>query len=171
MEIKSTGIQKGYFQDIYGGNGSKLNENGIPNYSIPFSIYEAPKETKSFAAVLYDLDAYQSTKGFPWIHWTIANLTKANVLANESQSTTEFVQGVNSWHSPLSINQTKELSSCYGGMTPHDGSHMYTLKIFALDTVLSLENGFYLNELVKSMREHILATATLEANYAKIKTQ
>lgn len=169
MKIESTGIQQGYFSEIYGGNGSVLNENGIPSYSIPFSIQGAPKATKSFAAVLYDLDAYESTKGFPWVHWMIANLTKTNVLANESSTTTEFLQGVNSWYSPLSMNQSKTLSARYGGMTPHDGVHTYTLKVYALDSILTIENGFYLNELMKKMTGHVLATATLEANYEKIK--
>lgn len=170
MKIVSSGIKDGYFLDCYGGHGTAFNENDMPIYSVPFQIKEAPKETKSFAIVLYDIDAYEVTKGFPWIHWVIANLTREEVLDNESQTATDFIQGVNSWHSPLKANQSKELSSFYGGMTPPNGDHLYTLKVLALDTVVDLETGFYLNELVSEIKDHVLATATLEAKYRQYRS-
>lgn len=169
MKVTSSAIENGFFPEIYGGNGTVLNENGVPTYSIPFKIEGAPENTKSYAVVLYDIGAFETTKGFPWIHWVIANLTKEEVMENESQTAKDFVQGVNSWHSIFTGNQSKELSAYYGGMTPPDKVHNYTLKVLALDTTLDLENGFYLNELTAQLKDHVLDTAIIEGRYQQLK--
>lgn len=171
MHITSSGIKNGYFLDCYGGHGQSFNENAVPTYSIPFRIEQAPNETESFVVVLYDIDAYEVTRGFPWIHWVVANLTREEILENESQTATDFIQGVNSWHSPLKANQSRELSSFYGGMTPPNSDHVYTLQVWALDTILTLENGFYLNQLSTKMKNHILDSAILEGSYRRIDEQ
>lgn len=56
----------------------------------------------------------------------------------------------------------------YCGMTPPDADHVYTLRIFALDTVLDIENGFDMNVMFRKMRGHILAQAELEGLYSKM---
>ncbi|WP_212637423.1 hypothetical protein A5821_002237 [Enterococcus sp. 7F3_DIV0205] len=96
MNISSSAIENGYFLDSYGGHGTKFNENGMPTYSIPFKIENAPENTKSYAVILYDIDAFAATKGFPWIHWVISDLTRAELSANESQTALDFTQGINS---------------------------------------------------------------------------
>lgn len=169
MKITSTGIENGYYKPIYGGNGDLINENGMPTYSIPFTIHEAPADTVSFAAIFYDLDAYEVTKGFPWIHWTLANLMTSDVLENSSQQASDFVQGVNTWHSPMTDHQSAELSAHYGGMTPPNRDHTYTLKVYALDTTLALTDGFYLNQLTDAIKGHVLDSSILEAQYKQFK--
>lgn len=169
MQITSTGIENGYFKAIYGGHGQITNANGMPTYSIPFTIEAAPAETVSYAAIFYDLDAYEVTQGFPWIHWTLANLTQPVVHENASQQAPDFIQGVNTWHSPKTDNQSAVESAHYGGMTPPNRDHRYTLKVYALDTLLDLQNGFYLNQLTDAMRGHVLASAILEAKYQQFK--
>ena len=52
-------------------------------------------------------------------------------------------------------------------MTPPDKSHTYELHIFALDEMLDLKNGFYLNELYEKMEGHILEEAILKGIYEK----
>ncbi|MGL5042998.1 MAG: YbhB/YbcL family Raf kinase inhibitor-like protein [Culicoidibacterales bacterium] len=168
MKVTSSAIKNGYFPKKFGGNGDILNENKVPTYSIPFKIEDAPENTISYAVVLNDVDAYQTTKGYAWTHWTIANLTKTEVLENESLGATDFVQGVNSWNSPLLANQNDQLSSFYGGMTPPDFDHNYTLTVYALDTKLDLAKGFYLNQLIDAIKGHVLTTATVEAKYEKL---
>lgn len=169
MQIISSGIHHGYFDDIYGGHGTQFNAEGVPTYSVPFEIQAAPDQTVSYAAVLYDLDAYEVSQGFPWIHWTLANLTNPNVAANASQKAPDFIQGVNTWHSPMTANLSVEATACYGGMMPPNRDHTYTLKVFALDTMLNLQAGFYLNQLTTAMRGHILERAILEAQYRQFK--
>ncbi|MEG2658203.1 MAG: YbhB/YbcL family Raf kinase inhibitor-like protein, partial [Clostridiales bacterium] len=90
---------------------------------------------------------------------------QTDIKENISQTTTDFLQGANSWISIQGGNQTRELSSFYGGMAPPDAPHLYELKVFALDKMLNLEKGFYLNELYKEMDGHILAHYTLKALY------
>lgn len=166
MIVTSTAITNGKIDPKYGKHGDHFNVNGMPTYSLPFQIQDAPQGTVSYAIVLEDKDAYPVSGGFAWIHWTAANITRDTVLENESQKATDFVQGVNSWTSMQGGQQSKELSSFYGGMAPPDAPHLYELHVFALDTTLELEKGFYMNDLYKKMDGHILAQYTLKGLYA-----
>ena len=165
MIVTSTGIKNGIIDKKYGKFGDDFNENGMPIYSLPFKIENAPKTAVSYAVVLEDKDAYPVSGGFSWIHWTAANITRTEILENESQTATNFVQGVNSWTSMQGGQQSKELSSFYGGMAPPDAPHTYEIHVFALDTKLDLENGFFYNDLYKKMDGHILEQFTLKGTY------
>lgn len=165
MLVTSTAIKDGVIDAKYGKFGEHFNENGMPTYSLPFQIENAPEGTVSYAIVLEDKDAYPVSGGFVWIHWTAANITRSELFENESQTASDFVQGVNSWTSLQGGQQSKELSSFYGGMSPPDAPHLYELHVFALDTKLDLDNGFYLNDLYKKMDGHILAQYTLKGLY------
>ena len=138
MIVTSTGIIDGVIQDQYGGRGTQFNENGVPTFSLPLKIEEAPERTVSFAVVLEDKDAYPVTGGFAWIHWLAANITRQELKEND------------------------------GGMTPPNQAHTYELHVFALDCLLDLETGFYLNELYHKMERHILAQHTLKGIYDKV---
>ncbi|MFI3258260.1 MAG: hypothetical protein R3Y36_08195, partial [Spirochaetales bacterium] len=83
----------------------------------------------------------------------------------ESQTATDFVQGLNSWTSMQGGSQSAELSSFYGGMAPPDAPHIYEIHVYALDTLLDLENGFLYNDLYKKMDGHILETMTIKGSY------
>lgn len=166
MIVTSTGIISGFISKKYGGYGTQFNENNVPSYSLPFKIENAPENTSSFAFVLEDKDAYPVV-GFTWIHWLGANLKKSEVKENESQTAADFIQGANSWISVQGNQQDREQASYYGGMTPPDKAHTYELHIFALDKVLDLKRGFYLNELYEKMDGHILEEAVLKGIYEK----
>lgn len=97
MVVTSKGIVNGVIEDKYGKHGKHFNENGMPTYSLPLKIEDAPEGTKSFAVVLEDKDAFPVSGGFSWIHWTAANITRIEIMENESQTATDFVQGLNSW--------------------------------------------------------------------------
>ena len=99
MNVTSSGIVNGVIQPQYGGHGTQFNENGIPTYSLPFTVEDAPQGTVSVAIVLEDKDAYPVTGGFAWIHWLAANITRFEIKENESQTADDFVQGRNSWTS------------------------------------------------------------------------
>lgn len=165
MKVTSTGIVNGQIDAKYGKDGIQFNENGIPTYSLPFKIENAPKETVSYAIVLEDKDAYPVSGGFSWIHWTAANIMRTEIMENESQTATDFVQGINSWTSIQGGQQSKELSSFYGGMAPPDAPHLYELHVFALDTKLDIQGGFLMNDLYKKMDTHILEQYTLKGTY------
>lgn len=165
MIATSAGIINGIIQDQYGSRGEHFNENGVPTFSLPLKIANAPVNTASFAIVLEDKDAYPVTGGFVWIHWLAANITRSELKDNESQTADDFIQGTNSWTSLQGNQQSKELSCYYGGMTPPDKAHVYEFHVFALDKLLNLKKGFLLNELYHEMDGHILERYTLKGIY------
>lgn len=163
MKVTSNAIKNGYFEDKYGKRGNQFSPNGMPTYSIPFEIHDAPAGTQSFAVVLEDKDAITAS-GFVWIHWLIANLERTQVQENESQSATDYVQGANSWASKLGQFDLAE-ASAYGGMAPPNCEHRYELMVYALDTKLDLQPGFRFNDLHFAMQGHILAQAVVMGRY------
>ncbi len=164
MIVTSSGIIDGVIQDKFGKRGA-VNENGMPIYSLPFKVENAPVGTKSYALMLEDKEAFPVSGGFSWIHWVAANITRDELKENESQTATDFVQGVNSWISMQGGNQSRELSSFYGGMAPPNEPHIYELNVYALDTLLDLSNGFNMHEMYRQMEGHILAEYKLKGTY------
>lgn len=165
MKVISKGIVNGVIGDAYGKHGSQFNVNGMPTYSLPFEVLDAPEGTRSFALLLEDKDAFPVSGGFSWVHWVAANITRTRVEENESQTATDFVQGANSWMSLQGGQQSRELSSFYGGMAPPDAPHIYELHVYALDCLLELKNGFFMNEMFRKMEGHVLASDTLKGEY------
>ncbi|MDY3938677.1 MAG: YbhB/YbcL family Raf kinase inhibitor-like protein [Spirochaetia bacterium] len=168
MTVVSSAVgEDGFIADMYGYNDTeRLDEAGMPVYSIPFEIKNAPEGTVSFALMMEDKDAFPVSQGFSWIHWTAANIKDTVIPAGAGSQDADFVQGVNSWWSSLGGSRPAEEVSCYGGPAPYDGKvHTYELHVYALDCDLPLENGFLMNELFHSMEGHILASYTLKAKY------
>ena len=74
-----------------------------------------------------------------------------------------MVQGRNSSWSPfIGGSRDSESAIGYTGPYPPDKTHWYTLKVYALDEVLELEEGFYLNELRREVKEHAIDRDELE---------
>ena len=163
MKVTSSAVVDGWIQDKYGCKGDNF-VNNMPGLSIPFEIEGAPEGTKSFAVIFDDYDAVPVC-GFDWLHWTIADLRRTSVAEGESHNDPDFTEGCNSWHSVAGEN-TIEQATGYGGPAPPDREHRYTLKVYALDTVLDLKRGFRLNELYFAMQGHVLAHAKLIGLYA-----
>lgn len=145
--------------------GLGLMNNGIPTYSLPFQIHEAPADAISFAIILEDKDAHPVTGGFVWIYWIVANITRTEVLENVSQASNDFIQGMNSWTSIQGGKQAPELSCFYGGMTLPEQPYIYGLHVYALNTLLNLKKGFLLNNLYRKMDGHILEADTMKGIY------
>ena len=72
MIVTSTGIINGIIQDQYGGRGKYFNENGVPTFSLPIKIEDAPKNTVSFAIVLEDKDCLLYTSCVPLISFPLS---------------------------------------------------------------------------------------------------
>lgn len=168
MTVISSAVgEDGFIADMYGYNDTeRLDNAGMPVYSIPFEIQNAPEGTVSFALMMEDKDAFPVSQGFSWIHWTAANIKDTVIPAGAGSKNADFVQGVNSWWSSLGGSRPAEEVSCYGGPAPYDGKvHTYELHVYALDCELPLENGFLMNELFHAMEGHVLASYTLKAKY------
>lgn len=164
MIVTSTGIVNGIIEDRFGSKGDHFTENGMPNYSIPFIISDVPDGTVTFAVVMEDRDAIPVC-GFSWIHWTIANLTTPYMEENGSVLRSDIVQGVNSYHSKLS-DLSREEATGYGGPDPPDREHEYELTVYALNSKLNLEEGFYMNELFKAMDGHVISSSSIRGIYS-----
>ncbi|TNH02336.1 YbhB/YbcL family Raf kinase inhibitor-like protein [Testudinibacter sp. TR-2022] len=165
MKVSSSALKNGFFEDKYGKRGTQFSPNGMPNYSIPLEISDAPTGTKSFALVLEDKDAVGAA-GYVWIHWLVANLNRTSLPENDSISATDYLQGRNSWSGKLGGLSVEE-ASFYGGMAPPNADHRYELYVYALDCKLDLAQGFNYNDLHFGMQGHILAQAYLVGCYKK----
>ncbi|MEI8233186.1 MAG: YbhB/YbcL family Raf kinase inhibitor-like protein [Verrucomicrobiota bacterium] len=166
MTVTSTGIVNGIIALKYGKHGSHFLK-GMPDYSLPIEIHNAPRGTQSFAIFLEDRDAIPVAR-FSWIHWVAANLTEPRLEENASANPKgRFVQGVNSWASRLlgDAKLSDAEASRYGGMAPPDKAHVYEMHVYALDAKLDLKDGFFANELFKAMKGHVLAEYTLAGSY------
>nr|WP_217705032.1 YbhB/YbcL family Raf kinase inhibitor-like protein [Victivallis sp. Marseille-Q1083] len=164
--VESSGISGGIIQDRFGKRGHQQFK-GMPTRSLPVAISSAPVGTVSYALTLLDYDAVP-VAGFCWIHWLAANISTPELPENASiELRGQFVQGVNSWHSPLLKEQAlpEEAATGYGGMVPPNAPHRYLLTVYALDCRLTLQEGFKFNELLEGLSGHILAAGTLVGIY------
>jgi len=163
MIVTSAGIVDKIIQDRFGKRGTQFAKSGMATYSLPVEISQAPAGTVSYALFLEDKDAVPVC-GFSWIHWTVADLTRTKLEENESIHAKDFVQGTNSLSGKLG-NLSRMEAACYDGMSPPDGPHLYELHAYALDTLLTLQPGFYMNELFHAMQGHVLAEAQISGIY------
>lgn len=131
-----------------------------PVKSFPIKITGAPAETKTFSIVFIDFDS-TPVCGFTWIHWLAANIpaTMTEIPENASRKLADqFVQGNNSNAGSL-VNGDPQITKGYVGPQPPDKNHDYSLTVYALDTELPLENGYWLNDFLHAANGHILAKA------------
>lgn len=152
--------KKGYLADKYSKHAAPAHKmDGQPNLSFPITVSDLPVATKTWAFTLVDFDAVP-VSGFVWIHWLGANIPANITTLPENASLSNniaFVQGSNSTAGRL-IGQPDILQSHrYIGPTPPDKDHAYTLTVYALDTKLNLQDGYWLNEFLKAIKGHVLA--------------
>jgi len=163
MKLHSNGIVNGTIADKFGSKGEQFTNGGMPSYSLPLDISEVPEGTRSFALIMQDYDAIPAC-GFSWIHWT-AVFEKVSLKENDSVLNKDIIQGVNSYHSKI-CPMSKAEANGYGGPDPPNGVHQYEMRVYALDATPDVRDGFYMNDLCKAMRGHILAEAVLYGSYS-----
>lgn len=153
LHLTSSGIADGIIEQRFGKFSDELFQ-GVPIRSLPVSWSDLPEGTKSLTLVIQDYDAVPVC-GFSWIHWLVADIDPnlGGLPENASRTDANLIQGRNSL---TSRGLGDDITCFYGGPRPPDREHEYEVRIFALDTVLGLPRGFYYNELVRSMRGHIL---------------
>lgn len=124
------------------------------NISPPLAWQNAPKATKSFALTLKDPDAPNGT----WIHWVLFNIpSNITALPENIQTLPETTQvGQNSWQR---IN--------YDGPCPPNGMHHYIFTLYALDSVLKLNQGASDAQLQSAISNHVLGSAELMGVYTR----
>lgn len=167
MQILSKNIRNGYLADEFGHLGTQFIKSK-PSRSFHIAWEKIPQNTQSIAIIFIDHDAIPVC-GFSWIHWTIANIDPSlGELPENASLDMDLLEGVTSWNSPLLPLERRlsvEEATGFGGSAPPDKTHQYTVQAYALDCLLTLKRGFYLNDLLKSMAPHIIDQAELHFLY------
>lgn len=129
--------------------------------SPPLAWRDAPAGTKSFALICDDPDAPVGT----WVHWVAFNIPPdvtnldENVKA-EKEFKNGMRQGKNSWP-----------RIGYGGPCPPSGTHRYYFKLYALDAILEIKPEATKEQVLQSMKGHVLAEAQLMGKYKRQREQ
>lgn len=157
-------LENGLIPDKYAKFApAKYRTQDMPTTNFPITITAIPDGTQSLSISLIDYDAIP-VGGFPWIHWLAANVPVGNV-PEDLRATGQSVSGTNStWHFVQKCQQPANpaINQAYIGPMPPDTTHNYTLTVFALDTQLDLQDGFFLNELRTKSQGHVLDMAIVE---------
>lgn len=151
-----------------------LRRKGRPAVSFPFRLEGVPQEARYLHWMLVDPDSVPVC-GFPWIHWSLANLPVAALAALQpdeaagpvlavpedfSRNLHELIPGVpqgrTSAASPLAMEEEiaddPAVLMRYNGPTPPDRVHDYVLSVWATQGALpDLDEGFWLNALVHAI--------------------
>lgn len=112
-------------------------------------IKNLPNNTKSLVLIVDDPDAPSGN----WDHWIVFNIDPTFKIEEDS---VPGIEGINSWG-----------ENNYGGPCPPSGTHRYFFKLYALDTVLNLEQNTNKDQLLLEMEGHILEKAELIGLYKK----
>lgn len=158
LNITSVAIQNNVLQYDFGG-GQEFGE-----ISFPLKWNNVP-EAKSYALYIIDYDATHVC-GFPFVHWVVANISKNELGFDATHNLKGIIaQGQNSTSTVTYRNlhgkkptQSELLKAAkYIAPTPPDGSHTYTIVLFALDVEkLDLKDGFFLDQMLAKIHSHIL---------------
>jgi Raf kinase inhibitor-like YbhB/YbcL family protein len=126
--------------------------------SPPLKWTQPPPTTKSFALVCDDPDAPMGT----WVHWVVYNIPPTTLEFKETMPKDANL--------PDGIRQgrTDFGSTGYGGPAPPKGKpHRYYFKLYALDSVIDLKPGATKVELMKAIKDRVIAEATLMGKYQR----
>jgi len=121
------------------------------NISPPLIFSEIPKNARTLALIMDDPDAPVGI----FVHWVVWNIPASTTKIKEGEKGV-YKQGSNDFRKQV-----------YGGPCPPSGTHRYFFKLYALDTELNLKEGATKEELLKSMKNHILAGAELMGDYSR----
>ena len=123
--------------------------------SPPLAWGEPPEGTQSFVLIMDDPDA----PGGTWDHWIIFNIPANTYGLEEALPVTGLNPGL------ISVAKNSWGRNDYGGPCPPGGTHRYFFKLYALDTILSLDESASKRKVLAAMEGHILAEAELMGTY------
>ncbi len=128
------------------------------NVSPPLEWTEPPGGARSFALIVDDPDAPAGV----WTHWVVYNLpAQARAMDENMPKQAELpgggLQGQNSFG-----------RMGYGGPCPPPGNaHRYFFRLYALDTLLSLEPGAAKEDVLAAAKGHIVGEARLMGRFKR----
>lgn len=127
------------------------------NISPPLAWTGIPEGTKSIALIADDPDAPRGT----WVHWVLFNLpAETKELPENIPPRSTLSNGARH-----GITDFRELG--YGGPCPPGGTHRYFFKLYALDSMLTMESGATKAQVLKAMEGHVLGEGELMGKYKR----
>lgn len=143
MELSSPAFAQGEVIPVdYSCNGSDT--------SPQLDIAGIPTAAASLVLIMDDPDA----PGGTWDHWVAFNIEPTEMIAMGEDAI--GTSGRNSWD-----------ETGYGGPCPPSGTHRYVFKVFALDSVLFLDEGADKDTVLAATQGHTLETAELTGLYSR----
>ncbi len=142
MKIKSSAFQH---NQLMPGKFTCDGENINP----ALVIENIPDGTKSLALIMDDPDAVSGT----FVHWVVFDMP---VISEIKENSVPGKQG----------NNTAGRKQYYGPCPP-SGTHRYFFKVYALDTMLNLNEAVTKAQLEQAMENHILTKAELIGLYKR----
>ncbi len=124
------------------------------NVSPMLEIKNVPGEAKSLTLIMDDPDAPTNT----WVHWLVWNIAPKTRYINEDTLPDNAIEGTTSFG-----------KACYRGPCPPKGhgTHRYFFKLYALKKELDLNKNASKEELLKKMKNHIIAETKLMGKYSR----
>ncbi len=127
--------------------------------SPPLKWENSPIGTKSFVVILEDPEDTTAPGGI-FLHWTIFNIPSDTMELAENVSATSQM--------PKNVKEGKNDFGKigYGGPCPDgSGKHKYRFTLYSIDIKLSLETGISKEQLLNSIKGHIIEQAELRGLY------
>lgn len=150
---------------VFEHNGSipaKYTCDGDNKLSPPLQIFGAPEAAKSLVLLMDDPDIPEVKKQQHGLeafdHWVLFNIPPGLAEIAEGDS-----------HGTMGAHSGGEIG--YVGPCPppeyEPKEHRYIFRLYALDTILTLEEGASRKEVVEAMEGHVLDTTELIGRYAR----
>lgn len=128
------------------------------DFSPPLRWENPPAGTKSLALIADDPDAPVGT----WVHWVIYDIPAAALEFGEGTPATDALPT----GAKQGINDFRKVG--YGGPCPPAGpAHRYFFKLYALDKATNLKLRATKQQLLDTIKGHILAEAQLMGRYGR----
>jgi Raf kinase inhibitor-like YbhB/YbcL family protein len=138
------------------GKIPKLHTCQGKEISPSLEFHHVPAGAKSLALIMDDPDVpIHVRKDQNWDHWVIFNIPP---------TTTHLLEGKKP---PGILGSNTNGDAEYQGPCPPDKEHRYFFRLYALDTLLALEEGATKKEVLRAMQGHIITQAELIGLYQK----
>ena len=128
------------------------------NINPPLLISDVPATAQSLVLIMDDPDIPQFVrekfKITVWDHWVVFNIPPS---AREIKE--DSLPGI--------VGKGTRGMNSYSGPCPPDGEHRYFFKLYALDTILPLQEGATKADVEKAMLGHVLEKTELIGKYKK----
>jgi len=151
--VKSTAKTVMKISSVFGNNGKIPKKYTCDGTSVspPLKISNVPKNAKSLALILDDPDAPMGT----FTHWIVWGISPKKTQFGEGEKK-GFIEGATGLDKPG-----------YVGLCPPSGVHRYFFKLYALDFHVDISTKSNKQELLATMQNHIIQTATLVGKYSR----